>query len=119
MDKETILRMSREENEGKPDEREQSVEEKAAQIGKAVGIAVCLLLVFVAEWMLNNGDLARGAWLVFFAMEGSSDLYKYLNTKKTSQLVWAVLSLLSAVSVLALERSDVWTIILPSRRWPS
>lgn len=98
MDKDKILQMSRKENEGQPDEWELSVEEKAAQIGKAVGIAVCLLLVFVAEWMLNNGDLARGAWLVFFAMEGSSDLYKYLNTKKTSQLVWAVLKLFCAAA---------------------
>ena len=102
MDKETILKMSRAENEGAQDEREQSIEEKAARIGKAVGLAVCMLLVFAANWLLDNGDLARGAWIVFFAMEGSSDLYKYRNTRKTSTLVWAVLKLCCVVGYVEL-----------------
>ena len=82
MDKETILKMSREENEGQQDEWEQSVEEQADQIGKIVGLAICLLLVFLAEYVLHNRDVGRVAWIVFFAMTGSSDLYKYIKTKK-------------------------------------
>ena len=96
MDKETVLRMSRQENEGIPDEREQSIEERADQIGKAVGVAICLLLVFLAEYVLQNRDIGRAAWIVFFSMTGSSDLYRYLKTKK--RLIWAVLELFCAVA---------------------
>ena len=96
MDKDKILQMSREENEGKPDELEQSVEAQADQLGKIVGLAVCLLLVFLAEYVLHNRDIGRAAWIVFFAMTGSSDLYKYCKTKK--RLFWAVLELFCAVT---------------------
>ena len=102
MDKDTILKLSRQENEDGQDEREQSIEAKAAKVGKAVGIAVCLLLVLVADWILGNGDLARGAWVVFFAMEGSGNLYKYKSTGKTSALVWGVLQLLCSIIYVVL-----------------
>lgn len=96
MDKDKILQMSRKENEGQPDEWERSIEEQADQIGKIVGLAICLLLVFLAEYVLHNRDIGRAAWIVFFAMTGSSDLYKYLKTKKG--LFWAVLELFCAAT---------------------
>ena len=102
MDKDHILQMSRNENEGQPDEWEQSIEKQAAQIGKAVGIAICLLLVLLAEWVLDNRDIAQGAWTVYFSMEGCSDLYKYLKTKKRSKLFWAVLELFCAAGYVVL-----------------
>lgn len=98
MDKDQILEMSRNENNGKPDEWEQSVVEQAAQLGKSVGLFVCILVVLLAEFVLQNRDLGRGAWIVYFAMEGSSDLYKYLKMKKRSKLIWAVLELFCAIT---------------------
>ena len=98
MDKVQILQMSRNENEGQPDEWEQSIKEQAAQLGKAVGLIVSIMVVLLAEIVLQNRDLGRGAWIVYFAMEGSSDLYKYLKTKKRSKLIMAVLELFCAVS---------------------
>lgn len=96
MDKDQILQMSRQENEGQPDEREQSIEEHADQLGKTVGVIICLLLVFLAEYVLHNRDIGRAAWIVFFSMTGSSDLYRYLKTKK--RLFWAILELFCAVT---------------------
>ena len=98
MDKDQILQMSRNENKGQPDEWEQSIEEQASRLGKAVGLVICLLLVFLAEYVLQNRDIGRGAWIVFFAMEGSSNLFKYLKTKKRSHLFWAILELFCAVT---------------------
>jgi hypothetical protein len=100
MDKDQILQMSRDENKGQPDEREQSIEKQAANIAKAVGIAVCLLLVLLAECVLHNRDIGRTAWIVFFAMEGSSNCCKFIKTKKRSYLFWAVLELICAVIYL-------------------
>ena len=90
--------MSRHENEGQPDEREQSIAQQAAQLGKTVGLAICLLLVFLAEYVLHDRNIGRGAWIVFFAMEGSSNSFKYLKTKKRSHLFWAILELFCAVT---------------------
>ena len=108
MDKETILKMSREENEGQQDEWEQSVEGQAAKISRAVGLAVCMILVFVAE-SLQSRYLGWGAWITFFAMEGSSNLYIYLKTKKRSKLVWAVLELLCTVCYMIIM--TLWTVL--------
>ena len=102
MDKDKILQMSRAENEGMPDEWEQSVDAKAAGVSRVVGLVMCLLLVFVAAPLLDNPQLGQGAWLVFFAMEGSSDLYQYLKTRKRSKLLWAVLKLFCVAGYLGI-----------------
>ncbi len=102
MDKETILQMSRKENEGQQDEWEQSIEANASTISSTVGLFICLFLVFVAAPLLDNHQLAQGAWLVFFAMQGSSDLYKYIKTKKKSNLFWAVMKLTCVIGYLVI-----------------
>ena len=102
MDKETILQMSRKENEGQQDEWEQAIEANASTISSIVGLFICLFLVFVAAPLLDNHQLAQGAWLVFFAMQGSSDLYKYLKTRKISKLIWAIMKLFCSVGYLVL-----------------
>ena len=72
MDKDQILQMSRNENKGKPDEWEQSVVEQAAQLGKSVGLFVCILVVLLADFVLQNRDLGRGAWLVFLPWKAAA-----------------------------------------------
>ena len=100
MDKDQILQMSRNESKGMPDEREQSIESQAANIARAVGVAICLLLVFLAECVLENRDIGRTAWIVFFSMEGSNNLCKFIKMKKRSFLLWAVLQLFCAIAYL-------------------
>ena len=102
MDKETILQMSRAENHGKQDEREQSIEEKALVIGQYVGLFVCVLLVLFSEYVLDNRDIGRAVWIVFFSMQGCTNLYLYRQNKKLAKLVWGILQLFCAVCYLAI-----------------
>ena len=109
MDKETILKMSREENLGGMDEWELEIEAKSAKISRVVGLVACLLLVFVAAPLLDNHQLAQGAWFMYFSMLGSSNLYKYLKTKQTSKLLIAILQLFCACDYLVLLR--LWMLV--------
>ena len=97
MDKEQILQMSRKENEGKQDEREQHLEDRSFAYARMVGMLVCVALVLVSEFVIINPDVSHAAWLVFFAMEATSDLYLYRQNHKTSKLVWAILSALCVI----------------------
>ena len=97
MDKETILKMSRAENQGKQDEREQSIAEKASSLGKNVGLAICVLLALLSDFFLHNREVGLVAWIVFFAMEGCSDLFLYRHNKKRSKLIWGIIEIVCAV----------------------
>ena len=107
MDKETILKKSREENLGGMDEWELAIEAKSAKISRVVGLVACMILVFVAAPLLDNRPLAQGAWMVYFSMLGSSDLYMYMKTKKKRKLLWAVLELFCVVGYLVIL--GLWT----------
>ena len=102
MDKETILQMSRAENQGKQDEREKSITEKAMGIGQPVGLFVCVLLALISDFVLHNRDIGRAAWIVFFTMDGCSNLYLYSQNKKRSMLVWGIVELFCAVGNLVI-----------------
>lgn len=97
MDKEKILQMSRKENEGQQDEWEQSIEFKSARLSKAVGLTVCVLLALFCDFLLLNRLISLVGWIVFFAMEGSSNLYLYWHNKKSSKLIWGILEIVCAV----------------------
>lgn len=102
MDKETILKMSRSENEGQQDEREQSIEKKAWAMGRCVGLIMCLFLVLLSEYLLHNRNIGRAAWIVFFAMEGVSNFYLYLQNKKFSALIWSITELACSIIYLTI-----------------
>jgi hypothetical protein len=102
MDKETILQMSRAEHHGQQDEREQSIEEKAFGFGRTVGLFVCVFLVLISEYVLGNRDVGRGAWIIFFTMEGCTNLYLYNQHKKQPKLIWGLFQLFCAVCYLVI-----------------
>ena len=54
MNKEDILKLSREENEGRRDEREMAVASAASKVGMMVGGLVCVVLVFIGRFILNE-----------------------------------------------------------------
>ena len=97
MDKDQILQMSRKENEGKPDEREQRIEDQSFVYARMSGMLVCVVVALVSEFVIVNPDVRHAAWLVFFAMETTSDLYLYRQSQKSSKLVWAIISALCVV----------------------
>ena len=82
MKKEDILKMSQKENEGKLDERELEAFGKASRVGMAVGGVICAILVIVSRFVLDIPELALAALMVYFSMQGSSEitLYKYLKS---------------------------------------
>ncbi len=103
MNKEDILRKSREENEGRQDEREMLAFLTASRVGKSVGAIICVLLVFVSELILRIPEIAMVGWLVYFAMEGSCNLAVFKELKTRKSLIWGIIEITIAfVFVVAL-----------------
>jgi len=84
MNKEEILRMSRQENKGKPDEREAAALGQASRVGMAVGGLLCAVLILVSGFFWNKPEMALVGWTVYFAMAGSGNivLFKHLKARK-------------------------------------
>lgn len=97
MNKEDILKMSQQENKGKLDEREIAVFGKASRIGMLVGAILCVALILISEFVLHMPVLALVGWMVYFAMQGSSNVVLYRYLKKRSKLVYGVVEIVFAV----------------------
>ena len=91
MNREEILAKSRWENKGRPDELEVVAFGKASRVGMYVGGAICIILVIVSRFLLERGDIGLAGWMIYFAMQGSSNfvLYKHLRSKE--KLVSAII----------------------------
>lgn len=98
MNKEEILKMSREENEGRHDEREMIAFGTASRVGMLVGALVCVLLVLASEFLFHIPEIGLVGWLVYFAMQGSSNIVLYKDLKIRRNLVWGITELAFAVA---------------------
>ena len=98
MNKDEILKMSQQENKGKLDERELAVYGKASRVGMLVGGLLCVALIIVSRFILNIPELALVGWMVYFAMQGSSNivLYKYLKT--SSKLIYGIVEIVFSIA---------------------
>ena len=98
MNKDEILKISQQENKGKLDERELAVFGKASRVGMLVGGLLCVALILVSEFVLNMPELTLVGWMVYFAMQGSSNivLFKYLKTP--SKLIYGIIEIALAVT---------------------
>ena len=97
MNKEEILKLSQQENKGKPDERELNAIGKASRVGMAVGGVLCVILVLVSRHILNRPEIAFAGWMIFFAMQGSNEFVLYSQLKSRSKLVCGIIDILFAV----------------------
>ncbi len=97
MKKEAILKMSREENEGRFDEREMMVYGIASRVGMFVGAAMCVLLVLASEFLFHTPEIGLVGWFVYFAMIGSSQIVLFKNLKKRWNLICAIVEITFAV----------------------
>ena len=97
MNKEEILKMSREENEGKLDEREILAYGTASRTGMLVGAILCAVLVFVSELLFHIPEIGWVSWLVYFAMQGSSNIVLYRDLKNHRSLIWGIIEIAFAV----------------------
>lgn len=100
MNKEEILMKSRQENVGKPDELEVAAFGKASRVGMFVGGVICIILVLVSRWILGRGDIALAGWMIYMAMQGSSNLVLYKNLKTKEKLISGIICTVFAVLFL-------------------
>ena len=102
MKKEEILQKSRQENAGHYDERALSIFGISSRIGLGVGGTLCVILVLISEFVLNNALLSSAGWMVYLGMFGTQKLvlYKYLREKKS--LIFGIINILMALLSFAL-----------------
>ena len=92
MEREDILAMSREENDGRLDEREQMMLGKIAKVKSLVGGVVCVLLVLVCEFLLHKPEISLCAWLVYFSMQLTNDWMMYALKKERMHLIFGIIN---------------------------
>lgn len=97
MNKEEILKISRQENKGKPDECETAAFGKASRIGMLVGAALCVLIILAGEFIFNAPEIGLVCWLVYFSMQGSSNIVLYMHLKNRSKLIYAIIEIICAI----------------------
>ena len=98
MNKEQILKMSREENEGRHDEREMIADGTASRVGMLVGALLCVLLVVASEFLFHIPEIGLVGWLVYFAMQGSGNIVLYKDLKIRRNLIWGIIEIVIAVA---------------------
>ena len=98
MNKDEILKMSREENEGRHDEREMIVYGTASRVGMLVGAIICAVLVFASELLFHIPEIGLVGWLVYCAMQGSGNIVLYRDLKNRRHLIWGIIETVFAVA---------------------
>lgn len=102
MDRDEVLKMSREENEGRHDEREIIAIGKASRVGMLAGAFVCMLLVLISGAFFQNSEVGLVGWLVYFVMQGSSNIVLYRNLKIRGNLIWGIVEIIFAAAFAAM-----------------
>lgn len=97
MNKEEILKMSQQESKGKLDERELVVLGQAARVGMLVGAFLCIALILVSDFVLNMPELSWAGWMVYFAMQGSSNLILFKHLKTRRKLIYGIVEIVLVI----------------------
>ncbi len=92
MDKESVLKMSREENDGLRDERGRMVPAAASKVGMLVGGLVCIVLVFLGRLVLNVPDISFAGWMVCFLLYAGSNSALFGKSGNRRNLIWGFLT---------------------------
>ena len=90
MNKDLILKMSREENEGRRDEREMIAYGTASRVSGRVGAIICAGLVFAGELLFHISEIKLVGLLVYSAMQGSGNIVLYNKLKDRQSLNWGI-----------------------------
>ncbi len=97
MDKEEILKKSREENEGQDGEYEKSLFSKAYKVSNGIGVCVCLILAVVSRYIFASPEVAFAGFIVLFSTQASLDLTKYVYLKEKRDLIYGIVSIIATV----------------------
>ena len=99
MDKEEILKKSREENEGRDGEYERSLFAKSTKTSRYVGFAVCLALAVVARY-LHKPEVAFAGLIVLFSMQAGLYLSMFSHIKEKIDLIFGIICCCSAITAV-------------------
>jgi len=97
MNRDEILKMSREENEGRHDECERIAYGIASRVGMFVGAIICVVLVFASELLFYIPEIGLVGWLVYSAMQGSGNIVLFTKLKKCQNLIWGIIEIALAL----------------------
>lgn len=97
MNKEEILKMSQQENNGRLDERELAATEKASKTGMIVGAFVCMVLIIVSELVFDMPEFALVGWLVYWVMQGSRNIVLFYHLRTKIKLIYGIIGIAFAV----------------------
>ena len=96
MNKEEILKMSRNENIGKQDERELQIFADASKLAVAAGAVLAVIFVFMSR-IFDEPLLGLSAWVLIFTMYGSRHLYSYIKLKGKFKLIQSIIAITFAL----------------------
>ena len=97
MDKEEILKMSREENEGRRDEYEMAATSTAAKAGMLAGGLVCVALAFIGKFILKLPAISFAGWMVYFAMYAASNIVMFRKLGNRRNLFWGIVAAAASI----------------------
>ena len=89
MTRDEILARSRKENRT-GDELEQHVISRGGSIAKGVGLALCMLIVFLTDTFGDNPTASFGAFAIYWGMYGTDRLYRWVKLRERFDLLLAV-----------------------------
>ena len=89
MTREEILEKSRKENQS-GDEREQYVIAKSGSIAKAVGLAMCMIIVFLTDTFGDNPTASFAAFAIYWGMYATDRGYRWWKLRERHDLLLAV-----------------------------
>lgn len=99
MNKDEILARSREENEGKADERELQIQANASEIGMIVGGLLSVIIIVFSQ--IADAPLAGLAVLaVYLSMVGSKQLFHFIKTRKKTSLLLGIIGMTAGLACL-------------------
>ena len=99
MDKDEILKRSRNENRGQ-DEMEREVDAKAGRQAAAVGLLACGLL-FLTEQLIK-GQTNYSAWIIYCVIMCTMELSRFFRLRKKHNLINGTIMLVCSVIFLVL-----------------
>ena len=88
MNKDEILKMSREENQN-GDEREEKIKLRSYATSAAIGALLCMIFVFVEEIVFDRNAIL--IWIIYFGMMFSKGILDAIKLKKKFDIVLSIL----------------------------
>ena len=98
MDKEFILRLSREENKNNQDEYELAAHTSAAKLSYMIGGYIAAILSLLGAFLFHSLGLSAGVCTLLFSMSAISNTVKYKKLKRKSYLIWCIADTLVSIA---------------------